>query len=604
MEILREISLQGSVLLLCMLLARRILRARVDARLIHALWALPLARLLLPIRYSLPWPVQKPVFQAALRVANVAAFSKMPNGAVESVLPGSAAVQKMADWSEILSFVWLAGVVLLSLYLLGKNVRFFRRLYRESSPVTLPPCCEELLSGSGVREVRMAKSLHSPCLAGVFRPRLYVNDRTMADEKRLEMALRHELAHARRKDNLWLLLGVVALAVHWFNPLVWIAFCLSRRDCELACDWSATKDMDLPARQEYGMALICLAACEKAAGSLLHATTALSGNKKLLEERIRMLKNHKKTEVCIATCVLVLALLIGGVICASARESSAIGIIGGADGPTAIFVTDGDTSANAVIGGADGPTSIYVSGEPGGMVGVIAFLMEAHAPDAVFENIPPEELDALTGDLADSFAFIGRRSQDGAYAYILGNLTARSNPLDGLSVGIRAEGNRETLEFTRVSENRETGEVLYKIPGVSYCDFGKNLLFCDLSEAERSMAPAAALVVAGEEEGMRILTEALSREVTVLSPLQAPFAVMIYMQEGYPVAAEYFPLTGEQAVDFMVQEKVEPELGNGCILRYVTGESDEWTEELMQNRPIPVKLLEMARQKCGIRTAE
>ena len=66
----------------------------------------------------------------------------------------------------------------------------------------------------------------------------------------------HETAHLRRGDHCWKLLGWLLLALHWFNPLVWLAYVLFCRDVELACDERAVRGLDAAARADYSQAIL------------------------------------------------------------------------------------------------------------------------------------------------------------------------------------------------------------------------------------------------------------------------------------------------------------------------------------------------------------
>ena len=71
--------------------------------------------------------------------------------------------------------------------------------------------------------------------------------------------LLHEMAHVRRRDVLWTWLALGLCALHWFNPLAWLALRRFHADRELACDAAALRALDPGARQDYGEALLrCL----------------------------------------------------------------------------------------------------------------------------------------------------------------------------------------------------------------------------------------------------------------------------------------------------------------------------------------------------------
>jgi hypothetical protein len=70
------------------------------------------------------------------------------------------------------------------------------------------------------------------------------------------MVLAHERAHIRRGDNWIKPAGFLLLAVHWFNPLVWLAYILLCRDIELACDERVIKEQGAAIKKEYSTALL------------------------------------------------------------------------------------------------------------------------------------------------------------------------------------------------------------------------------------------------------------------------------------------------------------------------------------------------------------
>ena len=74
----------------------------------------------------------------------------------------------------------------------------------------------------------------TPFVLGILRPRIYLPFRIRQED--LEHVIAHEQAHIRRKDHWWKPLGFLLLTIHWFNPLVWLAYALLCRDIELACD--------------------------------------------------------------------------------------------------------------------------------------------------------------------------------------------------------------------------------------------------------------------------------------------------------------------------------------------------------------------------------
>lgn len=118
--------------------------------------------------------------------------------------------------------------------------------------------------GMATRELKKAKHLygniyqgymvHTPLVYGFIRPKIILPSGITSQH--LEYILIHEKLHIRRRDNLWRMLAIFTACLHWFNPLVWIFLRCFLKDCELACDEGAIKNMNQKERSNYAMALI------------------------------------------------------------------------------------------------------------------------------------------------------------------------------------------------------------------------------------------------------------------------------------------------------------------------------------------------------------
>ena len=109
--------------------------------------------------------------------------------------------------------------------------------------------------GMRLREnIWLCDAVTSPFLLGILRPRIYLP--SGMDERQMDYVLAHEHAHLRRGDHIWKPLGYLLLAVHWFNPLVWVAYWLFCRDIETACDERVVRSMGVEDKKAYSMALL------------------------------------------------------------------------------------------------------------------------------------------------------------------------------------------------------------------------------------------------------------------------------------------------------------------------------------------------------------
>lgn len=161
-----------------------------------------------------------------------------------SILAASAAADNAAKRDHLAMIagpVWLAGVGAMALYYLVSLVRLRRRL----------------VGAVRLRDhLYLADHIPTAFVLGAIRPKIYLPS-TLSEGER-DLILLHEQVHIRRGDHLFKLIGVFALSLHWFNPLVWLAFRLAVNDMELSCDEAVLKRMDQSRRPDYSVALLTL----------------------------------------------------------------------------------------------------------------------------------------------------------------------------------------------------------------------------------------------------------------------------------------------------------------------------------------------------------
>ena len=184
--------------------------------------------------------------------------------------------------------VWLAGFAAMLFYALTSWLTLRRRV-RASVP----------LEG----RTMLCDGIGTPFILGLLRPRVYLPS-GLNDVQR-SAVLAHENAHLRRRDHWWKPLGFLLLSVHWFNPLVWLAYVLLCRDIELACDEKAVRDMDAAARIDYSQALL-----DCAAPRALVRVCPLAFGEVGVKERVKRVLNYKKP----AFWIVVLAIIICAVV--------------------------------------------------------------------------------------------------------------------------------------------------------------------------------------------------------------------------------------------------------------------------------------------------
>ena len=309
-----EVLVSSTVLILALAALRWLLRGKIDPRLQYALWLLAALRLLLPVPLvSSPVSVMNAAADVPAAVQRLTAPEdrRAPQPAAEAApAQPAAAAEPQAQTKEklpvrtMLKTVWLTGAAILAGVMLAQNLAFLRKLRRVRQPLA---CAESPIP------VWLVPGLPSPCLAGLFRPEIYLTPEAAADPATLGFVLRHELAHFRAKDQLWSLVRLVCQCVYWFDPFVWLAAALARRDCELACDARVLRGLDGENRAAYGRALLGLVTAKPRGGQLLSGATTMQLGKKSLTERITLIA--KKPKMAAYTLVFVLLLCLALAAC-------------------------------------------------------------------------------------------------------------------------------------------------------------------------------------------------------------------------------------------------------------------------------------------------
>ena len=289
MEQLLENTVLGGVMILAAALLRWVLRGKISPNVTLLLWAVCLARLMTPVRWS-----------SALSLYALPALAGRPvRGSVANLpAPGvTAAESGTGSGHGTAAVVYLAvAAVLAALFVLAWFST--RRRVRSVAPVAeSDPRRAGLPAGTVLREGDMRGA---PLTFGALRPNVVLTPGL--DGRALCWVLIHEGVHVRRRDNLWHYAMAAALAVHWFNPAVWLMAGLLRRDVELSCDRAVLSRLGADRRAEYANALIDLSK-KTESPAFCHGFGL-----KRTEERIVAIMKYKKTTVCGLLAALVLIL--------------------------------------------------------------------------------------------------------------------------------------------------------------------------------------------------------------------------------------------------------------------------------------------------------
>lgn len=296
-----NMSLTAGVVILFVMAARLLLK-KLPKIYSYALWAVVLFRLLCPVSITSQVSVLG-LFGTYVKESSGAASTveyipsdivhseypevSLPGAAVN--LPGISEIneqinealpqgreQLAADPLEapmvICTYIWLAGIVVM----LGYSIASYAALRRK------------LVGAVHLREnIYLADHIASPFVMGLLRPRIYLLS-SLGDREQ-EYIILHEQHHIRRRDHVIKAVAFAALCIHWFNPLVWVAFVLSGKDMEMSCDEAVVRKMGETIRADYSTSLLLLAT-----GQRIPAGMPLAFGEGDTKGRIRNLANWKK----------------------------------------------------------------------------------------------------------------------------------------------------------------------------------------------------------------------------------------------------------------------------------------------------------------------
>lgn len=195
--------------------------------------------------------------------------------------------QAQVDFN-IYSVLWLAGMAALLVHALVSAGKLKRKL------------ATAILLRDNIYE---SEFVDSPFVFGVVKPYIYLP--MHMDEGTAAYVIAHEHAHLARRDHWWKVLGYLVLALHWFNPLVWVAYILFCRDIELACDEKVVKGLDGAARADYSQALLSCAAPKRAV-----AACPLAFGEGNIKTRVKSALHYKKPAFWVAAAAVLAVVIV------------------------------------------------------------------------------------------------------------------------------------------------------------------------------------------------------------------------------------------------------------------------------------------------------
>lgn len=303
-----NLSISASWLILAVLVLRFVLK-KAPKWVMPLLWGVVALRLvclfsiesalsLIPSAETIPSEIvtetREPVLyeQATL---DIVTNPTLPSAAEVPV--GVSRQQAQVDFN-IYSVLWLAGMAALLVHALVSAGKLKRKL------------ATAILLRDNIYE---SEFVDSPFVFGVVKPNIYLP--MHMDEGTAAYVIAHEHAHLARRDHWWKVLGYLVLALHWFNPLVWVAYILFCRDIELACDEKVVKGLDGAARADYSQALLSCAAPKRAV-----AACPLAFGEGNIKTRVKSALHYKKPAFWVAAAAVLAVVIVAVCFLANPRS--------------------------------------------------------------------------------------------------------------------------------------------------------------------------------------------------------------------------------------------------------------------------------------------
>lgn len=299
-----NMSVTASAAIIVVLLARLALRKAPKA-FSYVLWAIVLFRLLCPLTIESRFALlpDYPDFQSSsiaddkgeiyIGTASETMSSTandLSNDPVLSAYKVNPPFLTAPSWMPVLSGLWLAGAAALLGYSIWSMIKLRRKLV-------------SFVQMEGENNVRLVDHIPSPFVLGLVFPKIYLPSDLSEHEQ--GYILLHERTHIRRMDHISRSLAWLALVMHWFNPLVWLAFSLAGKDMEMSCDEIVLRKMGQDIRTDYSTSLLRISI----GGRLPAGPLAFGGGD--LKRRIKNVLNYKKPALWVPVLALAAVLTMG-----------------------------------------------------------------------------------------------------------------------------------------------------------------------------------------------------------------------------------------------------------------------------------------------------
>ena len=277
-----NMSISASWLVLAVLILRFVLK-KAPKWINVLLWGIVAIRLICPFSFEstlslIPSAETIPLNIGMDTTTTINSGISAINNAVNPIISQSntpmagASVNLLQITIGIYEYIWIFGMIALALY---TAISYWRLRRKVDTAVRYKD------------NIFQSENVSFPFVLGIIKPRIYLPFKM--NGQYLEYVVAHEQAHICRKDHWWKPLGFLLLMIHWFNPLMWLAYVLLCRDIELACDEKVIKELGNEQRGDYTQALVACSVNRR-----MIAACPLAFGEVSVKERVKSVMNYKK----------------------------------------------------------------------------------------------------------------------------------------------------------------------------------------------------------------------------------------------------------------------------------------------------------------------
>lgn len=313
-----EISLGISAVILLVMAIRPLVKTRYSAAMCCGIWLVCAVMLIIPFKFQVTGRIQIPepenkIIMSARSEPQEEIQTEKTSFTEQTAVEAAPAKDTWAaiDLYGLLTAVWLCGAGAFMMYHIIGYILFCRKIRPWCKPIGLT----DYNAKPRLTECALLKS---PMLVGFIKPRIML-PRADYSEYELRMILKHELEHYRRGDLYKKLLLILANAVHWFNPLVYVMRSCANRDIEYSCDERVVRGMNGQEKKDYSLTILHCAA----GGMQTAFSTYLNEDKKNLKQRFaNILSGGKKRGIFLGVIVCALSVVCAGMFAISRDADS------------------------------------------------------------------------------------------------------------------------------------------------------------------------------------------------------------------------------------------------------------------------------------------